>query len=72
MSLRTITVTEACKETGIARASMYRLLETGAVAGNRVGNRWRVNVVSLEQFVSATPSKPVSGESLHDPENPFL
>jgi len=55
MNLQTLSITDACAATGLPRSAMYRLLESGAVAGNRVGNRWRVSAVSLSEWVNQKP-----------------
>ena len=58
MNLRTLTVNEAAKETGMPPAAIRRLLESGQVAGNRNGRSWRVSASSLEAWVNRTPSHP--------------
>lgn len=73
MNLRTLSITEACEATGLSRPSMYRLLENGAVAGNRIGSRWRVSVASLEAWVNRTPEKasPVETRAFPEVEDRF-
>jgi excisionase family DNA binding protein len=65
-----MSITAACAATGLPRSSMYRLLESGAVAGNRVGNRWRVSATSLEQWVNRTavPETPAAADRRAFPE----
>lgn len=56
MNLRTLSITEAVKETGIPRSAIYRLLDEGKVAGNRSGNRWRISEASLSAWINRTPN----------------
>lgn len=56
MNLRTLSVTEAAKETGMTAATIRRLLDTGAVAGNRIGKNWRVSAASLSAWINRTPT----------------
>lgn len=65
MNLRTLTITEAHRETGIPRAQLYTLLETGKLAGNRTGRTWRISAQSLEAFVTARRGVPVAVEVEH-------
>ena len=73
MNLKTLSVTQAATETGMPAAAIRRLLESGAVAGNRNGKVWRLSVASLEAWINRTASPtPPPSEPVSDPENPFL
>lgn len=58
--LRTWSITEAVAHTGIPRATLYALLESGKVAGNRPTERgrWRVLVTSLQSWIDTRPTMP--------------
>jgi excisionase family DNA binding protein len=51
-----LTVTEAVQQTGMPAAAIRRLLESGQVAGNRIGKVWRVSADSLAAWIHRTPS----------------
>lgn len=55
MNLRVLSVTQAVERTGISRDSIYRLLESGELPGNRIGNRWRVSEAGLAAWINRTP-----------------
>jgi excisionase family DNA binding protein len=74
MNLKTITVSEAVRETGLSRQALYLLLDSGKLAGNRVNRSWRISVASLEAWVlkheePVTRSRRTS--EFYDPANPF-
>lgn len=54
MNLRTITLSEAVKATGISRASLLKMIHDGTIAANRHGKVYRVSVASLEAWVMKT------------------
>lgn len=56
-ALRTLSITEAVTETGIPRATLYRLVESGQVKGNRASSRgrWRVQMASLVEWIQNAP-----------------
>lgn len=56
MNLKTLSVSEASNETGMPRETIRRLLESGAVSGNRIGRNWRVSEASLIAWINRTPS----------------
>jgi excisionase family DNA binding protein len=53
-----LTVTEAVQQTGMPAAAIRRLLESGQVAGNRIGKVWRVSADSLAAWIHRTPTPP--------------
>lgn len=55
MNLRALTISQAVQESGLPRPTLYRLLESGEVAGNRAGNRWYVSAASLAAWINRTP-----------------
>lgn len=73
MNLKTLSVTQAATETGMPAAAIRRLLESGAVAGNRNGRKWHVSAASLEAWINRTAAPtPLPSITVSDPENPFL
>lgn len=68
MNLRTLTVTEASKETGLSGHAIRKLLHEGQLAGPRIGRNWRVSVASLEAFVARTQAPPVRRDERAFPE----
>lgn len=44
-------VNEACREIGCSRASLYRLLSRGELAGFKDGNRRRITRASVEGYI---------------------
>lgn len=73
MNLKTISVSEASMAVNLPRAAIYRLLESGAVAGNRNGKHWRVLEESLYDWATQRQTATVVEiPQPHDPENPFV
>ena len=73
MNLRALSVTEAHQQTGMPRTAILSLLESGQVAGNKLGKKWFISAESLSAWLNRTatpPAAPVVEQ--HDPENPFL
>lgn len=57
-NLKTITVTDAANATSMPAAAIRRLLEDGAIAGNRVGRKWWISEKSLEAWVNSKHEQP--------------
>ena len=51
MNLRTWTLSEAHRETGIPVKTLRQMVDRGDIAGNRSGKLYRVSVASLEAWV---------------------
>jgi excisionase family DNA binding protein len=54
VNLKTLSVTEAAQATGMPADAIRRLLDSGEIAGNRLGRKWRVSAASLDAWVNRT------------------
>ena len=50
-----LTTTQASLKSGMNRAHIRRLLETGKLAGRKVGRDWLVDLASIEHYMANRP-----------------
>jgi excisionase family DNA binding protein len=68
MNLKTLTVRQAHDATGIPIITLRKLLESGQVAGNRVGAKWFVSEASLHAWINRVPEAPARSDEKVFPE----
>jgi len=47
-----LTAAEAMDILGVAKNTVYRLLNTGKIKGIRIGRSWRISLDSFDKFIS--------------------
>ncbi len=52
-----LTPTDVMEILGIGKNTMYSLLNSGEIAGFRVGKNWRISAEALDSFMAGRPIK---------------
>jgi hypothetical protein len=55
-----LTPPQIAKASGIGLLSIYAFLESGALPGTRVGNRWYISVINYRQWLSEFGRRPAA------------
>mgnify|MGYP003728848409 CR=1 FL=1 len=64
-----MTINETAKHCGVSVNTIYRRLQSGLLMGNKVGNKWLINVASPN---GASPNGATPNHTQQEPEPPAL
>ncbi len=62
-ALKTLSVQQAVTATGMSDELIYRLIRLGKVNANRVGRVWRIQEVSLVQWIEQSQGRQMTATS---------